>query len=44
MSVAQGCVFGLNSSQKGSINMCLKVNCYKNMDILRIMVADRIIA
>jgi hypothetical protein len=37
MSIAQGNVFGLKLSQKGPINICPKANCYKDMDILRLL-------
>jgi len=31
-------VFGLNFGLKGPINVCPKVNCYQDTEILRIMV------
>jgi len=33
MSIAQGCVFELSSSQKGPIHICWKVTLYKDMDL-----------
>jgi hypothetical protein len=37
MSIAQGLVFGLSSSQKGPINIYLEVNYYEDMSILRLL-------
>jgi hypothetical protein len=42
MSTAQGRICGLNSSRKGAINECPKLNPYEDVDILRIKVADGI--
>jgi hypothetical protein len=43
MPIAQRCIFGLSLNWKGPINICPKVSCCKDMGILRIKVADRII-
>jgi hypothetical protein len=43
MSIAQGRIFGLVSSQKGPINICPKVNYYEDIGTLRIKVTDGII-
>jgi hypothetical protein len=43
MSIAQGRVFGLNSSRNGPINICPKVNRLEDMVDLGIKVADGII-
>jgi hypothetical protein len=37
MSIAQGHVFVIISSQKGPINICPKINCYEDMGILRFL-------
>jgi len=34
-SIAQDCVLGLNSNREGPINVCLKVNRYKDKSIIR---------
>jgi adenosine/AMP kinase len=40
MSIAQGHVFVLSSSQKCPINIYLKVNCYEDMGILKLEMVD----
>jgi hypothetical protein len=38
MSIAEGCVFGLNLNRESPINMCTKVSCYEDMGILRLLI------
>lgn len=44
MSIAEGCVLGLSLIWKGPMNICLKVNQYKDMGILIIKIANGISA
>jgi len=40
MSIVQGHVFGLNWSWRGPLNICLKVNHYKDTGILRLLMVS----
>jgi hypothetical protein len=37
MSTAQGRAFGLSATRKFPLNKCLKVNCYEDMDIVKLL-------